>query len=268
MESIEITAGSVKEALQKGAQQLGISEDECEYELVKESGLIKKKYTVKISEKPKGEKAALEFIRGVIARMGFDCTVEMKKTDDGFLYEISGEDVAHVIGYRGDVLDSLQYLALLVANAVEGFDGRVIVDGENYREKRVQILTKLARRLAFKAAKSGETIKLEPMNPFERRVIHSALSEDKFVSTHSEGEEPFRCVVIVPDKHPKRERKGGERPRRERRERSENAEYPRVSESNIKYHTDMDLYDAEASRNFKKKGFGKTKSYGVSKRKF
>ena len=85
MESIEITAGSVKEALQKGAQQLGISEDECDYELVKESGLIKKKYTVKISEKPKGEKAALEFIRGVIARMGFDCTVEMKKTDDGFL---------------------------------------------------------------------------------------------------------------------------------------------------------------------------------------
>ncbi len=261
MESVEITAGSVKEALAKGLEQLGITEEESEHEVVKESGLIKKKYTVKVSEKPKGEKAALTFIRGVIERMGLECTVELKVTDDGFLYEISGKDVAHIIGYRGDVLDSLQYLALLVANTVPGFDGRIIVDGENYREKRVQILSKLARRLAFKAAKSGETIKLEPMNPFERRVIHSALSEDKFVSTHSEGEEPYRCVVIVPDKHPKRERKN-DRPRREK------SEYPAVSQSNIKYHTDIDLYDAEASRNFKKKGFGKTKSYGVSKRRF
>ena len=236
MESVEVTAGSEREALQQGLEQLGITEEECEYRLIKESGLIRKKYTVRVSEKPKGEKAALAFIRGVIKRMGLDCTVEMKKTEDGFLFEISGKDVAQVIGYRGDVLDSLQYLALLVANNVEGFDGRIIVDGENYREKRVQILSKLARRLAFKA-----------------------------VSTHSEGEEPYRYVVIVPDKHPKRERR--ERSDRPRRERTENAA-PRVSESNIKYHTDLDLYDAEASRNFKKKGFGKTKSYGASKRRF
>ena len=262
MESVEITAGSVKEALEQGLRQLGVAEEDCEYKVVKESGFIKKKYTVKVTEKPKGEKAALEFIRGVIKRMELDCEVELKVTEDGFLYEISGADVAHIIGYRGDVLDSLQYLALLVANTVEGFDGRIIVDGENYREKRVQILTKLARRLAFKAAKTGEEIKLEPMNPFERRVIHSALSDDKFVSTHSEGEEPYRYVVIVPDKHPKRERRG--RDNRERRERPQ----PVVSESNIKYHTDIDMYDAETSRNFKKKGFGKTKSYGVSKRRF
>lgn len=263
MESVEITAGSVKEALKKGLEQLGIAEEDCVYEVIRESGLIKKKYTVKVTEKPKGEKKALEFIRGVIKRMDLDCTVELKSTDDGFLYEISGNDVAHIIGYRGDVLDSLQYLALLVANTVEGFDGRIIVDGENYREKRVQILSKLARRLAFKAAKSGEEIKLEPMNPFERRVIHSALSDDKFVSTHSEGEEPYRYVVIVPDKHPRRERKG-----RDERQRKERPQEPRVSESNIKYHTDIDMYDAETSRNFKKKGFGKTKSYGVSKRRF
>ena len=262
MESVEITAGSVKEALEQGLRQLGVAEEDCEYEVVKESVYIKKKYTVKVTEKPNGEKAALEFIRGVIKRMELDCEVELKVTEDGFLYEISGADVAHIIGYRGDVLDSLQYLALLVANTVEGFDGRIIVDGENYREKRVQILTKLARRLAFKAAKTGEEIKLEPMNPFERRVIHSALSDDKFVSTHSEGEEPYRYVVIVPDKHPKRERRG--RDNRERRERPQ----PVVSESNIKYHTDIDMYDAETSRNFKKKGFGKTKSYGVSKRRF
>ena len=267
MESVEITAGSVKEALAQGLEKLGIAEEDCKYEVIKESGLIRKKYTVKVTEKPKGEKVALQFIRGVIERMGLDCTVELKVTDDGFLYEISGADVAHIIGYRGDVLDSLQYLALLAANTVEGFDGRIIVDGENYREKRVQILSKLARRLAFKAAKSGETIKLEPMNPFERRVIHSALSEDKFVSTHSEGEEPYRYVVIVPDKHPKRERKGrDDRPGRERPRQEQ--QQPRVSESNIKDHTDIDMYDAEASRNFKKKGFGKTKSYGVSKRRF
>ena len=121
MESVEITAGSVKEALEKGLEQLGIAEEDCVYEVIRESGLIKKKYTVKVTEKPKGEKKALEFIRGVIKRMDLDCTVELKSTDDGFLYEISGNDVAHIIGYRGDVLDSLQYLALLVANTVEGF---------------------------------------------------------------------------------------------------------------------------------------------------
>ena len=259
MESVEITAGSVEETLAKGVEQLGIAGEECVYEGIRESGLIKKKYTVQEKEKPQGAKKALEFIRGAIKRMDLDCTVELKSTDDGFLYEISGNDVAHIIGYRGDVLDSLQYLALLVANTVDGFDGRIIVDGENYREKRVQILSKLARRLAFKAGKSGEEIKLEPMNPFERRVIHSALSDDKFVSTHSEGEEPYRYVVIAPDKHPRRARRG-----RDERQRKERPQEPRVSASKIKYHTDIDMYDAETSRNFKKKGYGKTKSYGVS----
>ena len=86
MESVEITAGSVKEALKKGLEQLGIAEEDCVYEVIRESGLIKKKYTVKVTEKLKGEKKALEFIRGVIKRMDLDCTVELKSTDDGFLY--------------------------------------------------------------------------------------------------------------------------------------------------------------------------------------
>ena len=271
MKSIEITAQSYEDALKEALAQLELAEDEVTAEVVKESGLIKKKVTVKVTQKRTGQLAALEFIQGAIAKMGFDCMVEMSKSDEGYMFNVSGNDVAHIIGYRGDVLDSLQYLALLIANSVEGFDGRIVVDGENYRAKRVQILTKLARRLAFKSAKSGEQIALEPMNPFERRVIHSALADDKFVTTHSEGEEPARYIVIVPNK--KQSRQGDDRragkDRRERRPRADKTPTENyVSRSNIEYHTDIDMYDAATSRNFKKKGFGKTKTYGDNKRFF
>lgn len=268
MRSIEITSSGYKEALDEALQQLQLEEKDVDVEVLKESGLLKKKVTLRVSEKVTGQLKALDFIRGTIERMGLNCAVELKETDEGYMYDISGEDVAHVIGYRGDVLDSLQYLALLVANMVEGFDGRIIVDGENYRAKRVQILSKLAKRLAFKAAKSGEEVKLEPMNPFERRVIHSALAEDKYVTTHSEGEEPARYIVITPNKRPAggRDKNRGRNDRRRERPAAETHE--KVSRSNIQYHTDIDMYDAGTSRNFKKKGFGKTKTYGDSKRFF
>ncbi|MDE6550662.1 MAG: protein jag [Clostridia bacterium] len=273
MKSIEVTASSYDEALRSALEQLGLEENEVDTAIVKESGLIKKKVTVKVTQKLTGQLAALEFIEGAIERMGFNCEVEMSKSEEGYLYNISGPDVAHIIGYRGDVLDSLQYLALLIANSTGGFDGRIIVDGENYREKRVQVLTKLARRLAFKAAKSGEAISLEPMNPFERRVIHSALAGDNYVTTHSEGDEPSRYVVIAPNKKRGEGRQGGRRDgdrRRSDRNRGERttSAAPTVSKSNIEYHTDIDMYDASSSVNFKKKGFGKTKSYGNNKRFF
>lgn len=275
MKSIEVTASSYDEALRNALEQLGLDESEVDTAIVKESGLIKKKVTVKVTQKLTGQLAALEFIQGAIKRMGFDCEVEMTETEEGYLYNIGGPDVAHIIGYRGDVLDSLQYLALLIANSTGGFDGRVIVDGENYREKRVQVLTKLARRLAFKAAKSGEAVSLEPMNPFERRVIHAALADDSYVTTHSEGDEPSRYVVIAPSKKRGEGRTGRrdadrrrpDRRREDRPRRSENSA-PAVSKSNIEYHTDIDMYDASSSVNFKKKGFGKTKSYGNNKRFF
>ena len=111
--------------------------------------------------------------------------------------ELVGEDMGLLIGKRGATLDSLQYLASLVANKEAGEYIRVKLDTENYRERRKKTLENLAKNMAFKVKRTRRSVSLEPMNPYERRVIHSALQNDKYVTTHSEGEEPFRHVVIT-----------------------------------------------------------------------
>ena len=112
-------------------------------------------------------------------------------------FEISGEDMGVLIGKRGQTLDSLQYLVSLVVNKGTKEYLRVKVDTENYRERRNKTLENLAKNMAFKVKRTRRSVTLEPMNPYERRVIHSALQNDSYVTTHSEGEEPYRKVVIT-----------------------------------------------------------------------
>ena len=112
-------------------------------------------------------------------------------------FDLSGEDMGVLIGKRGQTLDSLQYLASLVANKGEEEYVRVKVDTENYRQRRKDTLENLAKNIASKVRRTGRAVVLEPMNPYERRVIHSALQADRYVETHSEGEEPFRKVVVT-----------------------------------------------------------------------
>ena len=123
--------------------------------------------------------------------------IEKKEIEGGIEFNLSGEDVGFVIGRRGETLDSLQYLTSLVANHSDNSYFKVTIDTGNYREKREKTLEILGRKLAFKAVKTGRKTNLEPMNPYERRIIHSALQKDKYVETHSEGEEPYRKVVIT-----------------------------------------------------------------------
>ena len=111
--------------------------------------------------------------------------------------DLAGDDMGLLIGKRGATLDSLQYLASLVANKESESYIRVKIDTENYRERRKQTLENLAKNMAFKVKRTKRSVSLEPMNPYERRVIHSALQNDKFVTTHSEGEEPYRHVVVT-----------------------------------------------------------------------
>ena len=125
-----------------------------------------------------------------------------------------------IIGRRGDTLDSIQYLGSLVLNNALEEHVRLSVDTENYREKRAESLERLARKMAMKVVKAHRSMTLEPMNPYERRIIHSALQNDKYVFTKSEGEEPFRHIVIALKKEERRER----RPRYERRERTAGSE--------------------------------------------
>lgn len=142
------------------------------------------------------EAPALEFLRDITNRMGLNVTVKAYLNDSCVFFDISGPDSGTIIGKRGQTLDSIQYLTSLVANKDKEKYLRIIVDAENYRSKREHTLEQLANRLGDKVQKSGKSVKLEPMNPYERKVIHATLQRNPAVTTRSEGEEPYRRVIV------------------------------------------------------------------------
>ncbi len=161
---------------------------------------------------------AVDFLNSVFDAMGLAVDVEVKMNEEEKEMDVNltGEEMGLLIGKRGQTLDSLQYLVSLVVNKESEDYLRVKLDTENYRERRKETLETLAKNIAYKVKRTRRPVSLEPMNPYERRIIHSALQNDKYVFTKSEGEEPFRHVVIALKKEERRER----RPRYERRERT------------------------------------------------
>lgn len=160
------------------------------------------------------EISAEDFLKDVFKAM--DMVVDIKvienKEEKTMDIELSGEEMGVLIGKRGQTLDSLQYLVSLVVNKYSDEYIRVKMDTENYRERRKETLENLARNIAYKVKRTRKTVSLEPMNPYERRVIHSALQNDRYVTTHSEGEEPYRRVVVtLKDNHRNHYHKKGER---------------------------------------------------------
>lgn len=145
------------------------------------------------------EEAAKVFCKDVFGAMGMEVTVnaDYNESNRELNVDFSGAEMGMLIGKRGQTLDSLQYLISLVVNKSTSEYIRVKVDTENYRERRKETLENLARNIAIKVKKTRRAVSLEPMNPYERRIIHSALQNDKYVTTHSEGEEPFRHVVVT-----------------------------------------------------------------------
>ena len=141
-----------------------------------------------------------EFLTKVFDAMGMKVDIKVSKDNEEMNIDLSGDDMGVLIGKRGQTLDSLQYLTSLVVNKGNKEYIRVKVDTENYRERRKETLENLAKNLAYKVKRTKRPVSLEPMNPYERRIIHSALQNDKYVTTHSEGEEPYRKVVITPVK--------------------------------------------------------------------
>ena len=129
--------------------------------------------------------------------MKVDINAKYNETDKVLEVELSGDEMGVLIGKRGQTLDSLQYLISLVVNRGSEDYIHVKVDTENYRNRRKATLENLAKNIAYKVRKNRQAVSLEPMNPYERRIIHSALQSDKYVTTHSEGEEPFRRVVVT-----------------------------------------------------------------------
>ncbi len=142
--------------------------------------------------------AACAFLRDVAGQMGIDVQITASGRDGTLQIDILGDEKGILIGHRGETLDALQYLTGLVHNKGRQNYRRVQLDSQNYRKKREETLVRLANRLADKAVRSGRRVTLEPMNPYERRIMHSALQGNAQVTTHSEGDEPNRRVIILP----------------------------------------------------------------------
>lgn len=148
-------------------------------------------------EQEEAKAKAEKFLKDVFASIEMEVGVETDYTDEVLNVELSGDDMGVLIGKRGQTLDSLQYLTSLVVNKDKSGYTRVKVDTENYRSRRKKTLENLAKNIAFKVKRTRRPVFLEPMNPYERRIIHSALQNDPYVTTHSEGEEPYRKVVVT-----------------------------------------------------------------------
>ena len=140
--------------------------------------------------------AVVSFIKSACSLQGIIVKVDVKENKDDISLDITGENAKEIIGFRGEGLNALQYLCNIIAGMVDKNCPRIYVNVDNYKEEREQTLIKLARRLAYKCAKTKESIKLEPMTAYERKIVHKALQNDAYVTTHSEGEEPRRCLVI------------------------------------------------------------------------
>ena len=203
MDYIEISAKTLEDAITEACQKLSITSDKLDYIVVEEGsngflGIGSKPSVIKARVKGSLTDVAKEFLNDVFAAMNMTVVINVKydeaeKTMD---IDLSGDEMGVLIGKRGQTLDSLQYLVSLVINkGVEDYI-RVKLDTEDYRARRKETLENLAKNISFKVKRTKRAVSLEPMNPYERRIIHSALQNDKYVTTHSEGEEPFRRVIV------------------------------------------------------------------------
>ena len=219
------TGATVEEAKEAACRELGVEtyDDHIEFEIIemaskKVLGLFGgKPAKVKVTLKLSAAQAAEDFIRNIITHMELtDISLSTTEKDNVITLDIEGEDVGFIIGRRGETLDALQYLACLAANRIDPSYKRVVINTGDYREKREKTLEQLGRRLAIKAAKTGRKSSLEPMNPYERRIIHTAVQKVNGATSWSEGENMNRHVVIGPDgkrDNGSRDRRGGGRVR-------------------------------------------------------
>lgn len=234
---MEFTAKTVDEAVANALSELGATEDQVTIEIKEQPtkglfGKLKGKAVIEVNlkevEKPQqnNEEKAVDLVVNVLKYLGIDATAELSQNEEKTIITLNSEESSSLIGYRGEVLDALQTLAGAMANIGNKEYKKVVVDCENYRDRREETLIKLAHKLEQKATEIRREVMLEPMSPFERRIIHTALANSETVTTTSNGKEPNRYVVIVPndkDEYSKpynagrnNDRKGGKRDRNSR----------------------------------------------------
>lgn len=206
MEYKEFTGKTVDDALTNATVSLGVTSSEIKYEVVEEGsngflGIGSKDALIKVvisaNEDPKD--VAKDFLNGVFEAMQLEVNIsmELEEADNTLSIDLAGPEMGVLIGKRGQTLDSLQYLTNLAVNRTAENYTRVKIDTEDYRRRRKETLENLAKNMASKVKRTKKAVTLEAMNPYERRIIHSALQNDNNVTTHSEGEEPYRYVVIT-----------------------------------------------------------------------
>ncbi|MFR6562133.1 MAG: RNA-binding cell elongation regulator Jag/EloR [Eubacterium ventriosum] len=206
MEFKEYKGKNVDEAITNACIDLGIEVAKLEYEVIEKGsngflGIGSKPAIIKAKKNQSVEDIAREFLNKVFTAMELTVKIDIKivenEKENIVNINIIGEDMGILIGKRGQTLDSLQYLVSLVINKESEKFNRVKLDTENYRERRKATLENLARNISLKVKRIKKPVALEPMNPYERRIIHSALQNDKFCTTKSEGDEPYRHVVVM-----------------------------------------------------------------------
>ena len=204
MEFIEVSAKTVDDAITESLVKLGTTSDKIEYEIIEKGssgflGIGSRPALIKVRKKSEVEDYVYDFLHNVFLAMNMEVEILINKSEDGknVDVELKGEEMGVLIGKRGQTLDSLQYLTNLAVGKQVNEYVKVKIDTEDYRKRRRDTLENLAKNIAYKVKRTKRSVSLEPMNPSERRVIHSALQNDRYVNTHSEGEEPYRHVVVT-----------------------------------------------------------------------
>ena len=204
MEFIEISAKNVDDAITQATVQLGITSNQLQYEVLDKGstgflGIGSKNAVIKARKKFSIDENVVEFLSSIFDAMKMEVEILVAVNEEEHIIEVElkGDDMGILIGKRGQTLDSLQYLTNLAINKHSDEYYKVKIDTEDYRKRRKETLENLAKNIAYKVKRTKRPVSLEPMNPFERRIIHSALQNDRYVTTHSEGDEPYRHVVVT-----------------------------------------------------------------------
>ncbi len=233
MRNIEVTAKTVDQAIEKGLQMLGVNREDIEFRVVSEGSMLKKavveiftfadekereefkktnvaKPEIKLVKTQEDQlvevsaegveevtKIVVPFLEGILERMEIDGSVSRVIRNGDVIFKVNGNGINNLIGYHGETLEAIQYLVnTIVRNSVREFHKKVYLDVENYRRKRADTVEQIAEKVAKKVIATKRSFKLEPMNSYERKAIHFALSNVEHIATHSEGTEPNRCLVI------------------------------------------------------------------------
>lgn len=211
MEFVEFKAKTKDEALTNASLEFGCPIESIEYEVVSEAskgfiGIGAKPCIIKARKKKTFVDEIEEYIASMLDAMGIEAKINIDYDDiEGEMnIDLEGSDMGILIGKRGQTLDALQYLIRLAVNKKSESYIKVKLDTENYRARRKETLENLAKNIAFKVKRTKRSFSLEPMNPYERRIIHSTLQNDKYVATKSEGEEPYRKVIVYLKKYDRR----------------------------------------------------------------